>query len=323
MKLIRVGRISRSRPARRRCGIAVLVLNRAEAGLLVGRLVTTPSGASEMDVVSILQGVVLPAGLPTDPSLITWDATCNFTETNVMTQLLVWMHGVNVEYDAIRVGTAYADVVGLETIGSPVASPFSTVYAGTTVSLSDAYAQVNSANTPMSYQWLKGGVPIDPTVNSTATNSTLVLPNTVVGDTGDYSVSLNNAFGTITSLVTHVTVNLPVAPFFTAKPVPATFYVGSSAATFSCAANGTPNFTYQWYQGATPIGSPTTTSALTNSISLPVLTSGSAGAYSVTVQNAYGSTNSGPVNLTVINAEGGILCGQGFVVFALGLLALG
>jgi hypothetical protein len=277
----------------------------AEAGLVVGRLVTSPSGACELDVVTILPAVTLPAGLPTTPGGITWDATYNFTETNVLTQLLMWMHGPNVEYDAVRMGTTYADVVGLETIGSPVATPFSTVYAGTTVSLSDAYAQVDSANTPMSYQWLKGGTPINPAINSTATNSTLVLSNTVVGDTGDYSVSLNNAFGAITSLVTHVTVNLPVAPFFTAKPVPTTFYVGSSAATFSCAANGTPNFTYQWYQGATPIGSPTTTSALTNSISLPVLTSGSAGAYSVTVQNAYGSTNSGPVNLTVLTPMAG------------------
>jgi hypothetical protein len=280
-------------------------VNWAETGFLVGRLVTSPGGACQLSVVTILPGVALPAGLPTDPSTITWDATYSFTETSLMTQLLIWMHGPNVEYDGIRVGTTYANVVGLETIGSPIASPFSTVYAGTTVSISDAYAQVDSVNTPMSYQWLKGGVPMDPTVNPTATNSTLVLSNSAVVDTGDYSVSLINGFSAMTSLVTHVTVKLPVAPFFTAKPVSATYYVGSSAATFSCAANGTPNFTYQWYHGAIPIGSPTTTSALTNTILLPTLTAGSAGAYSVTVQNAYGSTNSGPVNLTVITPPAG------------------
>ena len=272
-----------------------------EAGLLVGRLVTTPSGASEIDVVSILQGVALPAGLPTDPSLITWDATSTFTETNVMTQLLIWMHGPAIEYDAIRVGTTYAEVVGLETIGSPAASPSSTVYAGTTVSLSDAYAEVDSANTPMSYQWLKGGVPIDPTVNPTATNSTLVLSNTVAGDTGDYSISPVNGFGTITSLVTHVTVNPPAAPVFTRKPVSKAFYVGSSAATFWAGADGSPPFTYQWYHGATPVGSPTITDSQTNLLVLPTLAPGDAGNYSVTVQNANGSTNSGAGSvLTVI-----------------------
>ena len=114
-----------------------------------------------------------------------------------------------------------------------------------------------------------------------------------------------NAFGQTTSPITHLTVNPPTAPFFTAKPVSATFYVGSTSATFSCSVNGSPNFTYQWYQGATPVGSPTTTSALNNTIALPTLTAGSAGAYSVTVQNVNGSTNSGPVNLTVISPPAG------------------
>jgi hypothetical protein len=280
-------------------------VNWAETGFVLGRLVTTPSGNCELDVVTILPSVTLPAGLPTDPSQITWDATYTFAETNVMTQLLVWMHGPNVEYDGIRMGTTYADAAGLETIGAPVASPFSTVYANTTVSISDAYAQVSSANTPLSIQWLKGGVPIDPTVNPTATTATLVLSNTVVGDTGDYSVFVTNAFGQTTSPVTHLAVNPQTAPFFTVKPVPATFYIGSSAATFSCSVNGSPNYTYQWYQGATAVGSPTTTTALNNTIVLPALTAGSAGAYSVTVTNPYGSTNSGPVSLTVLSPPAG------------------
>src|SRR5208283_2576471 len=68
-------------------------VNYAEAGLLVGRLVTTTAGNCELDVFTFLPSVTLPSGLPTDPSGIVWDATVNFTETNTLTQLLVWMHG--------------------------------------------------------------------------------------------------------------------------------------------------------------------------------------------------------------------------------------
>ena len=93
-------------------------VNWAETGFLLGRLVVNSGGNCELDVFTFLPTVTLPAGLPTDPSAIVWDATTTFTETSTFTQLLVWMHGPNVEYDAIRVGTTYADVAGLETIGA-------------------------------------------------------------------------------------------------------------------------------------------------------------------------------------------------------------
>lgn len=276
-------------------------VNYAEAGLLLGRLVTTPSGASELDVFTILPSVALPAGLPTDPSQITWDATYTFTETNLMTQLLVWMHGPTLEYDAIRIGTTYADVVGLETIGAPVASPSSTNYAGTVVTISEN-AQVNSGNTPMSYQWLSNSIAWD----LTQTNATLTLSNTTPSCSANYSVVVSNAFGMITSAVTYVTILPTTPPFFTAKPSSATFYAGSTAASFTAFANGTPPFTYQWYQGATPIQSPVITSSQSNTLLLPALTPASAGSYSVTVQNAYGSTNSGAgASLTVISPPAG------------------
>jgi len=269
-------------------------VNWAEAGLLVGRLVTSPTGASELDVVGFLPNMSLST-LPTDPAQITWDATYHFTETNIMTQLLVWMHGNNVEYDGVRMGTTYADVVGLELIGGPAASPSSTVYAGTTVTVSEN-AQVNSGNTPMSFQWFSNSVAM-----TDETNSALTLTNTATSFTADYNVIVSNAFGMLTSSVTHITF-LPTTPvFFTSKPAPITRYVGSTSASFTAFVDGTPPYTYQWYHGATPIQSPTTTANPSNTIFLPALATGDAGNYSVTVQNAYGSTNSGlAANLTVI-----------------------
>jgi hypothetical protein len=274
-------------------------VNWAEAGLLVGRLVTTPGGACELDVVTFLPNAPLST-FTTDPSLIVWDATYNFTETNVMTQLLVWMHGPNVEYDAIRVGTAYADVVGLEVIGAPVASPSATVYAPATVTL-QARAQVDSGNTPMSYQWYTNGVALDPAVYPTATNAILNLTNSAPEMTADYNVVVSNFFGIATSAVTHVTFEPPVPPFFVHKPTSKTRYVGSPAASFSCIVDGTPPYTFQWYQGVTAVGSPMNTSETTNVLTLPPISLADAGDYSVTVQNAYGITNSGPgTTLTII-----------------------
>jgi hypothetical protein len=269
-------------------------VNWAESGLVVGRLVTTPSGASELDVVTILPNASL-ATFTLDPASIVWDATTTFTETNLMTQLLVWMHGNNVEYDAIRIGTTYADVVGLEVQGAPVASPSSTVYAGTTVTLTSG-AQVDSGNTPMSYQWLSNGVLV-----AGATSSTYTLSNTTTAFTANYSVIVTNFFGMLTSPPVHLVFNPLTPAFFTSKPAPLTRYVGSPNATFTCAVDGTPPYTYQWKFGGNNLGSPTTTSAQTNTLVLSTpVTASEANTYSVTVSNPGGSTNSGDVTFTVI-----------------------
>ncbi|MBW8865301.1 MAG: hypothetical protein JF609_10350 [Verrucomicrobia bacterium] len=266
------------------------------AGLLVGRLTTTSSGASTLDVKSFLRNG--PA-IDTDPSLIVWDATYNFSETNTMTQLLVWMHGQNVEYDAIRVGTMYGDVIGFELIGAPKGSPGNTVYAGTTVTISQN-ASLNNGTFPMSFQWLSNSVPV-----TDATNSTLVLANPTVAATADYSVIASNFYEMATSAVTHITVNPAVSPFFTAKPVSITRYVGSPAATFKASVDGTPPFTYQWQHAGTNIGSATITANQNNTLVLPPITLADAGNYSVIVTNAFGSTNSGNVTLTEIAPSAG------------------
>jgi hypothetical protein len=281
-------------------------VNWAEAGLLVGRLVTTPGGACELDVVTILPNAPLST-FTTDPSLIAWDATYNFTETNVMTQLLVWMHGPNVEYDAIRVGTAYADVIGLEFIGAPVATPSSTVYAGTTVTVSEN-AQVNSGNTPMSFQWLSNSVAIDPALNPTATSASLVLTNATTDNfTADYSLAVSNYFGVLTSAVTHISFLPPNPVTIVSNPVPITRYVGSPTASFTVVVDGTPPYTYQWKHAGTNYGSPITTPNMADTLVLPnPVTLAEAGNYSAAVGNAYGpDANSPDAALTVIAPPAG------------------
>ncbi|HTY87232.1 MAG TPA: hypothetical protein VMB80_07190 [Candidatus Acidoferrum sp.] len=276
----------------------------AEAGLVVGRLVVNSGGNCELDVVTFLPNSPL-LGFTTDPSLIVWDATTTFTTTQTFSQLLVWMHGPNVEYDAIRVGTSYADVIGLETVGAPVASPSNTVYAPTAVTFTQN-AQVNSGNTPMSYQWFTNGVALDPNDNPTATNASLTLSSTVVGMTADYNLVVSNFFGMTTSAVTHLTVLPPTPVYFTAKPVSTTRYAGSPGASFSTAVNGTPPYTYQWIHAGTNYGPPVTTFAQSDTLVIPgPLTIANGGNYSVTVTNNYRTTNSGDVSLTIITPPAG------------------
>jgi len=270
-------------------------VNWAEAGLLVGRLVTSPTGASELDVVTFLPNSAV-ANLTMDPSLITWDATYTFNETNIMTQLLVWMHGNNVEYDAVRMGTTFGDVVGLELIGGSVAGPTNTVYAGTTVTVSQN-AQVNSGNTPMTFQWLSNNVAWD----LTATNANLVLSNSTTDFSANYSVIVSNNFGMLTSAPVHVTF-LPTTPvFFTSKPTSISRYIGAPQAAFTTFVDGTPPYTYQWTHAGTNFGAPVTTASQSNTLVLPTpLVNGEGGNYSVLVSNDYGSTNSGNVSLSII-----------------------
>ena len=146
-------------------------VNWAETGLVIGKLVTSPGGACTLSVFTMLPN----ATLVSNETNVVWDATTNFTETSTMTQLLMFMHGANVEYDAIRVGTTYADVIGSETIGAPTASPSATEYAGTTVTLT-GNAPVNSGLFPMTYQWLSNSVPWDPGSNKRNVGALRIRP---------------------------------------------------------------------------------------------------------------------------------------------------
>lgn len=265
----------------------------AQGGLLVGELTTTVSGASTLKV----KGFLPYAALDTDPNAIVWDATYNFTETNVMTHLLVWMYGQNVlEYDAVRVGTSYGDVIGLELIGAPKGSPANTVYAGTTVTISQN-ASLNTGAVPMSFQWRSNSVDI-----VDATNATLVLVNPTTAFTANYSVVVSNFYGTLTSPQTLITVNPAVPPFYVLQPQPValTRYVGAPSAQFSVGVDGTPPFTYQWQHAGTNIGSAVTTSDATNTLMVAPITLAAGGNYTVTVTNAFGTTNSAAATLTVL-----------------------
>lgn len=141
-------------------------------------------------------------------------------------------------------------------------------------------------------QWLKDGTVIDG-----ATSATLVLSNISVANAGNYTVTLTNSLGTVTSAATTVTVNpAPAAPTFTSSPVAQAATAGGSL-TLTAAATGIPTPTLQWFKNGVAIdGATDATLVLAN------LQAGDAGSYTVMATNSAGTTSSTFAVVTVSSA---------------------
>lgn len=261
-------------------------------GFLVGKLTTSAAGSDQLQVYTFVDG----ENVPTDDAGITWDVTYSFNESSSLSYLLVWMsatnHGGNsCDIDAIRVGTRYADVIGLETFG-PTASPTNRVYEGTPLSLTvtGILGDTNSS----SYQWLKAGGFIN-----NATNSTYTIASPATTNSGSYSAIYSNAFGVATSQVLTVTVDPYASPIITTEPLDQTRYLGATSNYFRVVADGGRPLNYLWKH---IVGSVTNVmSGQTNPILvLTNLQAGDAGGYFATVTNLAGSTNSSVAAMNVI-----------------------
>jgi len=266
-----------------------------QLGLLVGSLTTTAGGASTMTV------KLYPANAgpyPSDPSTITWDATYSFTETNVMTQLLVWENGGGTGVqDALRVGTTWADVIGLELTGPIQANPGATVYAGTPVTFSQS-AGLNNGTYPMTFQWYSNSVAI-----ADATNSSLALGVTTTDFTADYTIVVSNFFGELTNTPLHLTVNPAVKPFFTQQPV--STFTADVGGTYpiTVGVDGTPTFNLQLTHAGTNVPGMTATLSGTGTATLrtsPLTIADAANSFAVVVTNTFGSATSQVANVTLL-----------------------
>lgn len=144
---------------------------------------------------------------------------------------------------------------------------------------------------PLSYQWLKNGVPLSNQGNiSGAKTNRLTLSAVSKADEGGFRVVVTNSFGSVTSLVATLTVR---DPYITQQPLSLERNLGQSA-TFSVAAAGTSPFAYQWYRDGVAIGG-----AATPEFSLQDLTVNDAAYYTVVITNPQGSITSAPALLTV------------------------
>ena len=159
-----------------------------------------------------------------------------------------------------------------------------TVNAGQTATFT-----VTAAGTgTLTYQWKKGGTAI-----GGATAASYTTPATASSDSGaQFTVTVTNSFGNVTSNAATLTVNIP--PTISAQPASQTVAVGQTA-TFSVTATGTGTLTYQWKKNGTAISGATSASYTT-----PATVSSDNGAtFTVTIASSTGNVTSSAATLTV------------------------
>ncbi len=159
-----------------------------------------------------------------------------------------------------------------------------TVNAGQSATFS-----VSAAGTAtLTYQWKKGG-----TVISGATAASYTTPATSASDSGtQFTVTVTNSFGNVTSNAGTLTVNVP--PTISAQPASKTVAVGQTA-TFSVTATGTGTLTYQWKKNGTAVSGATSASYTTPA----TVASDNGATFTVTITGTSGNVTSSAATLTV------------------------
>jgi uncharacterized repeat protein (TIGR03806 family) len=143
-----------------------------------------------------------------------------------------------------------------------------------------------NGTTPLSFQWL-----FNNTIIPGATTGSYTRTHVQSADAGNYSVTIANIAGNVTSAAAMLTVNTP--PAITTQPQNQSVTLGSNV-TFSVIAGGTAPLNYQWMFGGTVIPGATSTSYTRAAVQFS-----DAGSYSVLVTNIAGSLASSPAALTV------------------------
>src|SRR5882762_4166107 len=178
-------------------------------------------------------------------------------------------------------GTVFSQILTPPAITTQPANE--TFYAGSPVT----FTVVAGGTPPLSYQW---------TFNNTnivgGTNAILNLGIVLPVNGGVYAVSVSNAYGAIVSSNALLTV-LVLPPSIAIQPADQAVVAGDTA-TFTVLAGGTPPWYYQWIFNATNLAGATNAALIITNVR-----PAQSGNYSVLVTNAYGSTNSVTVTLTV------------------------
>ena len=156
-----------------------------------------------------------------------------------------------------------------------------TIAVGATLSMS----VTASGGSNLTYQWWKGASSI-----SGATSATYSKTNAQTGDSGSYACVVTSDGGTITSSTAVVSVLNP--PAITVQPSNQTLNLGQTI-SLSTTATGAGTLSYQWYKGATPVGTNANTFTKTNA------QTGDAGSYTCVVTNVVGTITTNAATVTV------------------------
>jgi hypothetical protein len=132
-----------------------------------------------------------------------------------------------------------------------------------------------------------------------ATSATLSLAGVTTNSAGNYTVTVTNLYGSVTSAAATLTVQVP--PGITAQPAGRTVTTGSNV-TFTVTVSGTAPLTYQWLKNGVALADGVNISgSATAALTMSGVSTNDAGNYSVTISNPVGSTNSASAALAVIS----------------------
>ncbi len=284
-------------------GVGTIVLGASQAA---SGNYTSATAATSFDVVScVTVHPISPAGLTTAPGQQTFSASV--TATGSCTSDLTWTATggtfagnvwtpPNTPGTYTITATSVAEPTISATTTATISAPVMTMQPASQDVCTNGSATFSvSANYASTYQWNLNGSPV-----SGATNSSLFIASAdPVLDAGNYTATVANAAGTVTSN----TATLGVGSSITKNPANTSATV-TQTATFSVAATGKAPFTYQWYM--VPSGSSTGSAvagATAASYTTPSLTTSYNGTkYYVIVTDACGSTlTSTSASLAVAN----------------------
>jgi hypothetical protein len=145
---------------------------------------------------------------------------------------------------------------------------------------------IGTAN--LQYQWYFNGSSLS---GGTSQSSTLTLSSVGASNAGNYTVVVNNNYGSVTSVVASLTVYVPAGILTQPQSQTAT---QSLNAVFSVVATGTAPLAYQWsFNGAPLAGATNSALPFTN------VQTNAAGSYTVVVMNSWGAVTSAVATLTV------------------------
>jgi endonuclease/exonuclease/phosphatase family metal-dependent hydrolase len=141
---------------------------------------------------------------------------------------------------------------------------------------------------PLAYQWFFNNTNI-----AGATTNFYIVTNAQLTNAGNYSVTITNLAGSITSS-NAVLIVTNTAPFISTQPQSQGVLAGQTA-TFTLTAGGTSPLNYQWRLGGTNLSG-----ATTNPFVIASAQAADAGNYSVVITNIAGSVTSSVATLTIL-----------------------
>ncbi len=231
-----------------------------------------PSGLS--NVVAIASGLNHNLALKNDGTLVAWGLNTSGQSSNVVgLGSVVSMAGGDAF--SLALSGSLAPVLTRPILPHPIVFGFDK-----TLSVSAA------ASRPVTFQWQRNGIDLPG-----ATNALLVLTNVTFGDTANYSVFVENAFGSALSPQASLTV---VPLVFESHPPAQTVFRGAAVNLGATIRSALP-LSYHWLVDGLPLPG-----AATNPLVFAEIGLGKAGTYTLIASNTAGAVASLPAAVKVI-----------------------